>query len=413
MTETNDTTETEPETEPETNDETETAATETDEQSATHSDQPDATATENDPRPGETVVDLSADETDEPRAESETTAETDPATDAAAAQNAERGHTPPDNDSGRTAATETAGRHAGAQQASQVADDYDAEGEAKRLLQNVDGESAAERASVAIDHVRTHLKQLSERLSALRQRESKTESRVDDLRDSKLHLQRAPDTEQVIRSFGGVSISVPPAGEYDDPTDDDRVPTPPGTVDERDADRLDWDGVYDRDDFLRDIVDTLDDTQNELASIQEEHGKVERGIGRAEQVLNELHDFREKSEWVTDTSAAHQNQQAQSQPPAQGQRQPRQQGQAAAPETEVSGDPRGHTGHHAQGHGQHQRQSSQGAQTPPVSRRQQLDEFTAERNATQSTGVPGEGGQSSDRDHEREQSRVRDRRDGE
>ena len=398
---------------------TDDTPTETDTDSE-RTDQPADTATESDtlgdPTPershtddvphDETVVDLSADQpptdsegdADATHAPDPRTTEADrgrdvgPTTDrddtrAADAQTAEsehetttaRGETEREREyereRERVAATETAQRKAAPPK--EGGQDYDAAAEAKRLVNNVEGDTPAERATNAVAQVRSHLKELSNRLTQLRQRESQLESRLNDLRDSKVHVMYAPTDQTVMRSFGGVTTSVPPAGAYES-DHDDRVPdvdTAALTDDEQQ--RIDWQGVYDRDDLLRDIAETLDTEQNTLASVQEEQGKMERGIGQAEAILTELQDFAEKSSWMADDAAATSTETTTDQQYSTGQPQ---QSRARSPS-----DRRGHA-RGGSGPSQERREALE-------QRRDQLEQFAEERD-----GRLGEGTRPQPRD---------------
>ena len=187
-------------------------------------------------------------------------------------------------------------------------EEYDARGEAKRLItaHEQEGLSRADAIEQAAGEVQNHLQQLGQRLQQLRQQEQRTENRVEDLRTAKAHLRRLPDAEWAARTLGGgISVAVPPADEYGSAEDDDRVPEPdPATVTDQEASLVDWEGVYDRADLVRDVNDTLADAERSLAETREEQGKLERGIGNAQEIQRELEDARE---WVGAGAGGHQN----------------------------------------------------------------------------------------------------------
>lgn len=209
--------------------------------------------------------------------------------------------------SGRMAATNTSPVHG-----EESADEYDAAAEAKRLIKNSDGDTAGERAENAIEQVQQHLTQISQRLQQVRQRETKTEDRIQDLQEARVHVRRAPDGVDVFRSFGaGITVGVPHADAYGSHEDDERVPDPDAGMDGNDEmpdeagvapaeDHVDFSGVYDRDDLVRDIDDTLESEQGTLAQLREEQSKLSGGIGNAEAILRELNDYLDKASWLGD-----------------------------------------------------------------------------------------------------------------
>lgn len=175
-------------------------------------------------------------------------------------------------------------------------DEFDARAEAKRLIGDAedDAETRGEAIEAAVDNVESHLQQLGQRLQTLRQQEQEKENRLRDLREAKAHLKRIPDDQWVSRTFGGgVTMAVPPADKYDA----DDAPDVE-TASEAEAELVDWSGVYDRDDLLRDIQDTIDEEQTTLATKRDEQQKMERGIERAQRILRELQNAREAyNEW--------------------------------------------------------------------------------------------------------------------
>lgn len=231
-------------------------------------------------------ADLSADDTD---ADATTGAEGD-----AGHERAESGASSGERDADGPADATAPATPAADEQA--PAPEFDARAEAKRIIGEQD--TAVDQAAAieqAIDDVEQHRNDLAQRLQQAQQQESQTDRRLTELREAKVHLQRAPDDVDVTRTFGGgLTMDVPPADAHDDPDDDaDDHPE----LGEAEAEVVDWHGVYDREDYLRDLSETIDSVQDQLADVRERQTTLERGLERAGMVMRELQDAREKADW--------------------------------------------------------------------------------------------------------------------
>lgn len=208
--------------------------------------------------------------------------------DADAAQSAEAQSA---TSNGAPSRTDDRAAEAAAQPAQQAADEYDGRAEAKRLIQASGAGSQQARIEDAMATVRDHLNDLGDQLQQLQQAETQAEQELEDLREAKAHLDRVPGDLTVTRTFaGGLTIDVPPTAEHHERPHD----APDGEAD-AESDVVDWDGVYDRDDYRSDFVETIDATQNKLASIRERQQTLENGLENAQAVARELQEYRDRA----------------------------------------------------------------------------------------------------------------------